>query len=164
MICTHMWYVMGNSSSSSSSAPKHTCQVVIVGGGYGGMQLALHLDSYCKVILIDPKDAFHHNMAGLRCIVEPMFIKKTLIPYEGSLKHGSFVKDRVVSCNISRKTVTRSNGEEISYDYLVFACGSSIPFPGKIHVHLSRWWGGTQMFTQTEVNPGQLRSWIRHLN
>lgn len=124
---------MGNSSSSSSSStPKHACQVVIVGGGYGGIQLAVQLDSYCKVILIDPKDAFHHNVGALRAIVEPAFIKKTLIPYEETLKHGSFVKDRVVSCNISRKTVTLAGGEEISYDYLVFACGSSVPFPGKV--------------------------------
>lgn len=123
---------MGNSSSSSSLAPKHNCQVVIVGGGYGGVKLAIDLDSYCKVVLIDPKDAFHHNMAGLRCIVEPSFVNKTLIPYEGVLKHGSFVKNRVVSCNISRKTVTLASSEEISYDYLIFACGSSVPFPGKV--------------------------------
>lgn len=129
---------MGNSSSSSSSStPKYACQVVIVGGGYGGIQLAVQLDSYCKVILIDPKDAFHHNVGALRAIVEPAFIKKTLIPYEETLKHGSFVKDRVVSCNISRETVTLAGGEEISYDYLVFACGSSVPFPGKLHC--SKW-------------------------
>ena len=118
-------------ASSSSALPKHTCEVVIVGGGYGGMQAAMLLDSYCKVTLVDPKDAFHHNMAGLRCVVEPSFVKKTLIPYEGALKHGSFIKDRVVSLNISRTTVTLASGTEISYDYLVFACGSSVPFPGK---------------------------------
>lgn len=124
---------MGNSSSSSSSsAPKHACQVVIVGGGYGGIQVAVQLDSYCKVILVDPKDVFHHNVGALRAVVEPTFIRKTLIPYEETLKHGSFVKDRVVSCNISRKTVTLASGEEISYDFLVFACGSSVPFPGKV--------------------------------
>lgn len=122
---------MGN-SSSSSAPPKNSCEVVIVGGGYGGLQVAVQLDNYCRVTLIDPKDAFHHNMAGLRCVVEPSFIKKTLIPYEDSLRHGSFVKDRVVSCNISRKTVTLASGTEITYDYLVFACGSSVPFPGKV--------------------------------
>lgn len=134
--CTLYAYVMGNSSSSSSSAPKHSCQVVIVGGGYAGVKLAIDLDSYCKVVLIDPKDAFHHNMAGLRCIVEPAFVNKTLIPYEGVLKHGSFVKNRVVSCNISRKAVTLASSEEISYDYLVFACGSSVPFPGKVYLSI----------------------------
>ena len=123
--------IMGT-SASSSALPKNSCEVVIVGGGYGGIQVAIGLDSYCKVTLIDPKDAFHHNMAGLRCVVEPSFVKKTLIPYAGVLKHGSFVQDRVVSCNISRSTVTLASGREISYDYLVFACGSSVPFPGKI--------------------------------
>ena len=131
VLIAHTCDVMGN-STSSSAPPKNSCEVVIVGGGYGGMQVAMQLDSYCKVILIDPKDAFHHNMAGLRCVVEPSFTKKTLIPYEGALRNGSFVKDRVVSCNISRTTVTLASGTEISYDYLVFACGSSVPFPGKI--------------------------------
>jgi len=38
--------------------------------------------------------------------------------------------------------VTLASGEEISYDFLVFACGSSIPFPSMRnilasgHVHL----------------------------
>ena len=130
MLIVHTCNIMG-ASSSSSAPPKNPCEVVIVGGGYGGIQVAMQLDSYCRVTLIDPKDAFHHNMAGLRCVVEPSFIKKTLIPYEGALKHGSFVKDRVVSCNISRTTVTLASGTEISYDYLVFACGSSVPFPGE---------------------------------
>ena len=30
---------------------------------------------------------------ALRAIVEPAFIKKTLIPHEEALKYGSFVKD-----------------------------------------------------------------------
>lgn len=128
---TNTYDIMGT-SASSSALPKNSCEVVIVGGGYGGIQVAIGLDSYCKVTLIDPKDAFHHNMAGLRCVVEPSFVKKTLIPYAGVLKHGSFVQDRVVSCNISRSTVTLASGREISYDYLVFACGSSVPFPGKV--------------------------------
>ena len=120
---------MGN--LSSHAPPKNSCHLVVVGGGYAGIQLSVRLDSYCKVTLIDPKDGFHHNMAGLRCVVEPGFTKKTLIPYAGALKHGTFVQDRVVSCNISRQTVTLASSEEVSYDYLVFACGSSIPFPGR---------------------------------
>ncbi|XP_068732313.1 ferroptosis suppressor protein 1-like [Montipora capricornis] len=119
-------------SSSSLALPKNSCEVVIVGGGYGGIEVAMQLDNYCIVTLIDPKDAFHHNIAGLRCVVEPSFTRKTLIPYAGILRHGSFVKDRVVSCNISRTTVTLASGTEISYDYLVFACGSSVPFPSKV--------------------------------
>ena len=104
----------------SSSTPKLACQLVIVGGGYGGVQLAVQLDSYCKVVLIDPKDAFHHNVGALRAIVEPAFIKKTLITYEEMLTHGSFIiiKDRVASCNVSRKTVTLAGGEEINYMYV----------------------------------------------
>ena len=127
---THTCDIMGK-SSSSLAVPKNSCEVVIVGGGYGGIEVAMQLDNYCIVTLIDPKDAFHHNIAGLRCVVQPSFTRKTLIPYEGILRHGSFVKDRVVSCNISRTTVTLASGTEISYDYLVFACGSSVPFPCK---------------------------------
>ena len=33
--------------------------------------------------------------------------------------------------NLSQKTVFFSSGEELQFDYIVIACGSSVPFPGK---------------------------------
>ncbi|KAJ7351013.1 hypothetical protein OS493_037193 [Desmophyllum pertusum] len=91
----------------------------------------LHLDSYCKVILIDPKDAFHHNMARttMYCGTN-VYQKDPLIPYEGSLKHGSFVKDRVVSWQYLQKDCgSVLMVKKSAMTILCFACGSSIPFP-----------------------------------
>ncbi|EDO45250.1 predicted protein [Nematostella vectensis] len=123
---------------SSSSQPKNDFNVIIVGGGYAGITLAGKLDDYCNVTLIDPKDCFHHSIGALRCVVEPGFIKKTLIPYKGFLKYGTFIQAKCVSVHVSLRTVTLSNGQELSYDYLVFACGSSVPFPGKVPQGVTR--------------------------
>lgn len=101
---------------------------MIVGGGYVGVKFAIDLDSYCKVVFIDFKDVFYYNMVGLRCIVELVFVNKILIFYEGVLKYGFFVKNRVVSCNIFRKVVILVSSEEISYDYFVFVCGLFVYF------------------------------------
>jgi NADH dehydrogenase FAD-containing subunit len=116
---------------TSTSKPRYQCHVVIVGGGYGGITAAVQLDAYCQVTLIDPKDAFHNNLGALRGVVEPSFIKKTFIPYENALKNGTFIKAKCVSVHLSLKKVTLSDGQEIEYEYLIFACGSSNPFPGK---------------------------------
>lgn len=117
---------------TSTSKPRYQFHVVIVGGGYAGITAAAHLDKYCQVTLIDPKDAFHHCIGSLRCVVEQSFIKKTLIPYEDSLANGTFIQAKCVSVHLSLKKVTLSNGQELEYDYLIFACGSSVPFPGKL--------------------------------
>lgn len=135
-----LFYIL-EMGTSSSAQPKHTDHVVIVGGGYAGAQLATLLDGYCDVTLIDPKDAFHHCVASLRSLVEPRVIKKTLIPFEGSWKHSTFQCSKVVSSNVSLKKVTLSGDKELSYDFLVFACGSSVPFPGNTLTYcLFTWW------------------------
>jgi NADH dehydrogenase FAD-containing subunit len=38
--------------------------VVVVGGGYGGITAAKALDNLADVTLIDPKEAFVHNLAA----------------------------------------------------------------------------------------------------
>ena len=117
---------MGNSSSAPSES-----RVVIVGGGYGGATLAINLDNYCHVILIDPKPYFHHCIASLRAAVASAgFEKKVLIPFEPAIKNGEFKQGTVIGVNTSKKYVTLQSEEKIQYDYLVLACGSSNDFPG----------------------------------
>ena len=51
---------------------KKNVHVVIVGGGYGGIHCAAHLqNSGIKFTLIDEKDYFHHNVGALRAVVFP---------------------------------------------------------------------------------------------
>ncbi len=55
---------------SSASIPTDI-HVVIIGGGYGGTQLALGLKKAgAKYTLIDMKDSFQHVVGAVRAIVE----------------------------------------------------------------------------------------------
>lgn len=46
-------------------------QVVIVGGGFGGIAAASQLQALnIPFTLVDMKDSFHHNVAALRASVE----------------------------------------------------------------------------------------------
>src|ERR1035438_6971156 len=54
---------------SEPSAVKPT--VVVIGGGYGGISAAKALDEVADVVLVEPKDAFVHNVAALRALTDP---------------------------------------------------------------------------------------------
>src|ERR1700682_2066284 len=103
--------------------------VVVVGGGYGGTAVATALDATSNVVLVEPKDAFMHNIAALRALVDPSWLPRIFLPYTGLLTNGRVVGDRAVLVDPHR--VVTSSGEEISADYVVLASGSRYPFPAK---------------------------------
>ena len=103
--------------------------VVVVGGGYGGVAVAKALDETCDVVLVEPKDAFMHNIAALRALVDPSWLPSIFLPYGGLLANGRVVRDRAVVVDPHR--VVTASGEEISADYVVLATGSRYPFPAK---------------------------------
>ena len=65
--------------SEQADRPK----VVVVGGGYGGTAVAKALDETSDVVLVEPKDAFMHNIAALRALVDPSWLPRMFLPYEG---------------------------------------------------------------------------------
>jgi apoptosis-inducing factor 2 len=103
--------------------------VVVVGGGYGGISVAKALDDTSDVVLIEPKDAFMHNIAALRALVDPSWLPKIFLPYAGLLTNGRVVRDRAVVVDPHR--VVTASGTEISADFIVLATGSRYPFPAK---------------------------------
>ncbi len=103
--------------------------VVIIGGGYAGISVARDLDEVASVVLVEPKDAFVHNVAALRALVNPAWLPRIYLPYAGLLSHGRVVADRAVKVDTGR--VVLASGEELHADYLVLATGSSYPFPAK---------------------------------
>jgi apoptosis-inducing factor 2 len=103
--------------------------VVVVGGGYGGVAVAKALDETSDVVLVEPKDAFMHNIAALRALVDPSWLPSIFLPYGGLLANGRVVRDRAVVVDPHR--VVTASGEEISADYVVLATGSRYPFPAK---------------------------------
>jgi NADH dehydrogenase FAD-containing subunit len=106
-----------------------TPRVVVVGGGYGGTAVAKALDGDCQVVLIDPKDAFEHNVASLRAMVDPSWTSRMYLDYHALLERGRFVRGLAERIEPSR--VVLESGEEIPADVVVIATGSSYPFPGK---------------------------------
>lgn len=119
---------MGNKSSKRSDS-----KVVIVGGGYAGSAIAVNLDKFCHVTLIDPKTYLHHCIGSLRAAVTTAgFEKKVMIPYAPAISNGVITQGLVISVDTATKCVTLQSEETISYDYLVFSCGSSNNFPGKL--------------------------------
>jgi NADH dehydrogenase FAD-containing subunit len=103
--------------------------VVVVGGGYGGINAAKALDDVADVILVDPTEAFVHNVAAWRALVQPEWLNRIFLPYEHLLAHGRFVRDRAVE--VDGRRVRLASGEWLEPDYLVLATGSSYPFPAK---------------------------------
>jgi NADH dehydrogenase FAD-containing subunit len=103
--------------------------VVVVGGGYGGINTAKALDEIAAVTLVDPTEAFVHNVASWRALVEPEWLDRIFLPYDHLLTNGRFVQDRAVAVNGRR--VTLASGGVLEPDYLVLATGSFYPFPAK---------------------------------
>jgi apoptosis-inducing factor 2 len=117
----------GNDMAESKRAGRPT--VVVVGGGYGGTAVARALDATSDVVLVEPKDAFMHNIAALRALVDPSWLPRIFLPYTGLLTNGRVVRDRAVVVDPHR--VVTASAEEISADYVVLASGSRYPFPAK---------------------------------
>ena len=120
--------------TKSNQAGKPT--VVVVGGGYGGIAVAKALDNTSDVVLVEPKDAFMHNIAALRALVDPSWLPRIFLPYDRLLTNGRVVRDRAVVVDPHR--VVTASGQEIFADYVVLATGSRYPFPAKtdlVHAH-----------------------------
>jgi apoptosis-inducing factor 2 len=103
--------------------------VVVVGGGYGGTAAARALDDVAHVVLVEPRDAFVHNIGALRAVVDPAWAPRIFLPYDRLLTNGRVVCDRAVQVAADR--VLLGSGEEIRPDFIVLATGSSYPFPAK---------------------------------
>ena len=116
-----------------TQAQKLRPTVVVIGGGYGGVGVAKALDGDTKVVLVEPKDAFVHNIGALRALVEPTFLAKIFLPYDRLLTQGRVIRDRAVE--VSAQSVVLASGEVIAADYVVLATGSVYPFPAKSNAH-----------------------------
>jgi NADH dehydrogenase FAD-containing subunit len=106
---------------------------VVVGGGYGGYSTAKALDEIVDVTLVEQRDAFVHNVAALRALVEPTTLPGVFLPYDHLLHHGRVVHDRAVEVDAGR--VVLASGAKLNPDYVVLATGSRYPYPAKTESH-----------------------------
>jgi apoptosis-inducing factor 2 len=109
--------------------------VVVIGGGYGGVNVAKALDDVADVVLVDPKDAFVHNVASLRALVDPSWLPRIYLTYDRLLASGRVIRDRAAKAEPGR--VTLASGRQLLADYIVLATGSGYPFPAKSDVDLA---------------------------
>ncbi|KAJ3052497.1 hypothetical protein HDU99_008166 [Rhizoclosmatium hyalinum] len=109
--------------------------IVIIGGSSAGNAVAQGLDKSLKtkanIILIEEREGYYFQIAGLRAVVEPNFAQHTWIPYSNLFQHNK--NSKVIQARaelVTDKDVTLSNGQTIAFDYIVVATGLSQPAPG----------------------------------
>jgi NADH dehydrogenase FAD-containing subunit len=107
-----------------------TATVVIVGGGYGGATAAKALDDVADVMLVEPKDAFEHNVAALRAVTDAHWADRMFVPYDGLLRRGALRRDRAV--RVSEGKVELASGAVLAADYVVLSTGSTHRYPAKV--------------------------------
>nr|CAG8518059.1 5451_t:CDS:2 [Entrophospora candida] len=121
--------------------------IVIVGGGYAGVQSAIDLEksllktnSDYNIILIDRKSHFYHSVAGLRTMVEANFENQIILPYSKLFQSN---KNKVIQANVvaihNNEVVVDENIDNrggnmktIPFKYLIIATGSDYPVPAKL--------------------------------
>ncbi|GIM95897.1 FAD-dependent oxidoreductase [Paractinoplanes toevensis] len=108
-------------------------KVLVVGGGYGGITVAKALDDVAEVVLIEPREAFVHNVAALRAVVDPSWAERIFIPYDGLLANGRIRRAWAERVTADAR-VELGGGDVETGDYVVLATGSSYPYPAKIGI------------------------------
>lgn len=103
--------------------------VVVIGGGYAGYAAAKGLDEFADVTLVEPRDAFVHNVAALRALVDPEWLPAIFLSYDKLLVNGRVMRARAVEAAPNR--VVLSTGEELTPDFILLASGSTYPYPAK---------------------------------
>ena len=89
--------------------------VVVLGGGYAGVQVARPLDDLADVVLVEPKDHFVHNVAALRALVDPSWLERIYLPYTGLLGAGRVIQDRAVKADADRVVLASGAGGVCAY-------------------------------------------------
>ncbi len=112
----------------------HT-KIVIIGGGFGGLNVALSLGKHnCDTTLIDKKN--HHLFQPLlyqvaTAALSPADIATPLRQVLGRQKNTTVIMGTVSQIDKENKAIHLANGETIAYDYLVVAVGARHSYYGR---------------------------------
>lgn len=105
---------------------ENTKKVVIVGGGFAGIEIARRLakDTKAAVTLVSNNDTFQYYPNLYRMVVGAT-VNQVSIPLSKIIPSNvSVVIDTYTGIDPTKKTITLKNGGEMSYDYVVLALGS----------------------------------------
>lgn len=104
---------------------QHCCKLLIIGGGSGGCTMAAKLSKYERdMIVLEPSEIHYYQPlftligGGMKTLSQSRCSMKSVLP-----KHVNWIQDKVNSFNPEDNSVTTSNGDTISYDYMVISIG-----------------------------------------
>ncbi|WP_149823868.1 NAD(P)/FAD-dependent oxidoreductase [Streptomyces tailanensis] len=106
-------------------------EVIVIGGGYGGIRLAKQLDEVARVTLVDRKEVFFHRIAALRAGVHEDWTTTPFIPYDRLLRNGRVVVGKAIDIDTGARQVRLATGERLPYDVVVIATGADYPEPAR---------------------------------
>lgn len=122
---------MGSGASKVTNEELAKIHVVIIGGGYAGVQAAVDLKkASVKFTIIEPKEYLHNCFAALRAAVNPEFAPKTAIPLKDAFGD-NFIQGNVESLDIEGKKIVLDGGREIEFTHCIIAVGSVGPVPAR---------------------------------
>jgi sulfide:quinone oxidoreductase len=109
-------------------------QIVIVGGGTGGVMVAAQLKrakSSLDIAIIDPTDTHVYQPANTLVGAGLMDYQDTLKPEKKLIPSGvTWIKEKVADIQPDKNEIILANNEIISYDYIVVAAGIQINLDG----------------------------------
>eukprot|EP00775_Hariotina_reticulata_P002211 gene2211-2526_t len=98
-------------------------KVLVIGGGFAGMKLAISLVAKGhEVTLVNKTDYFEAAFANARSVVEPSIMDQTLIPYDAIKPHGTFILGEVI--RLTDTSATLADGQTVDFDYAAICSGS----------------------------------------
>ena len=114
---------------------KHKEQVVIVGGGFGGLYTAKAMrDAPAQVTLIDRRNFHLFQPLLYQVAMGSLSPEDIASPLRGVLKNQkntTVLTGQVVDVNPERRVVVLEDGDQVSYDTLIVATGSSHHYFGR---------------------------------
>jgi sulfide:quinone oxidoreductase len=121
--------VAGHASADSVRSNAH---IVISGAGAGGISIANRLARSlqgARITIIDSREA-HHYQPGWTLIASGLWDKNKALTKTAEWLPSSvnWVRGMVTEYNPDSNEVSVSNGETISYDYLIVACGLQLRY------------------------------------
>jgi len=109
-------------------------RVVIVGGGFGGLSCAKELDGKpADVVLVDRRNYFLFTPLLYQVATALLTAPDIARPFRAIFRGSSnirFLQRHVTGIDLERKLLRTSRGDELAYDYLVLATGSTDDYFG----------------------------------
>ncbi len=114
-----------------------TKKIIIVGGGFAGVQTALELSrknksKHLEIVLISDNEYFEYrpSLHGFLSKKGPAKFHRLLLSEIFKNSRVQIIIDKVIECDLSNKTITTKTGMILSSDYLVLALGSEPAYFG----------------------------------